>query len=278
MQSELNSARRVLRVVSVHRSESQGQPPAPRSLRHLDGLVDDFFASGRASKKRGAREVLGLMLDACHAERQAFGGWWPIRACIEVYTYGPLDCGWGQASALRFMGSFFRYAHERDALSPRELLWLLCMLEEARRGRGHQPHVVKLPDTPAFREARLVWARCEASVLAERAGKATGQSKQATQEMVEPLCLAAELLAAEDGVPLRFEVLDPEAYYEKALSHARAHGRTNAERHVRFCTLPTLASTVERMAHAHAIDPESAAELAAALHALASPAQTMHAE
>jgi len=246
------------------------EPPPTRNLQHLDALVDDFFESPRASKKEGAREILQLMLHACYAEGQPFGGWWPSRGCIEVYTYGPLGLGWGDATALRCVGSFFRYAFERDALSASELLWLLSGLEEARRGRGYAPQVIQLPDTSEFHEARLTWAICEATRLAGKAGRATGQSAEATQEMVEPLCLAAVMLAAEDGVPVRFEQLEPEAYRERALRHTQSRGRRDVVRYVDSRMLPTLAFALERLTHAYAIHPERAAELAAGLRLLAS--------
>lgn len=248
------------------------EPPQPRCLRHLDELVEDFFASPRGSRKAGAREVLKYMLDACHAEGRPFEGWWPSFGCIQVYTYGPR--GWGNASALRCVGSFFRYAFERDAVSPSELLWLLCGLENARRGTGCAGRIIDLPDTDAFHEARLCWALYEATRLAWRAGKATGQSAAAVEEMVDPLCLAGVMLAAQDGVPLRLERLEPEAFLSLALTRAAEDGGKHALRDVYFRTLPNLATALEHMAHAYAITPARAEELADELRALAGNGET----
>jgi len=248
------------------------EPPEARSLRDLDALVDDFFASPRASRKPGARRVLLQMLHACHAEGRPFQGWWPSWGCIQVYTEGVR--GWGNASALRCVGGFFRYAFERDALSSTELLWLLCGLENARRGVGFPARVVEVPDTPAFHEARLGWALWEASRVVSTVALATGRSIDAMEEAFEPVSIAGVMLAAQDGVPLRFDKLDAEGFALQALDHAHTRGRVHPRRHVDYRVLPVLASILEHLPQAHAISAMRAEELAADLRALAAGGET----
>lgn len=242
------------------------EPPAPRRLRHLDALVDDFLAS-RPKRKAGTRHILEIMLHACHSEGRPFDGWWPSWGCIQVYTVGPR--GWDNASALKCVDSFFRYAFEREALEPTELLWLLCGLENARRGAGCPARVVEVPDTAAFDEARYVFAFYEATRIALSAGQATGQSLDAAKRVADTLCLVAVALAERDGVPLRFDEVESEAVLELALARAAENPKPHSVWDVYFRALPDLASALERLTHVCAISPQRAEELAAELRALA---------
>lgn len=238
-------------------------PPRPRDLSGLSAHLAAFTAGAPARDRAETNLALRLMLDACRKEGRPFEGWWPGFGAIRVHEVGELS-RWSDARVFELTGSFFRFAHERGALDAAELVWLLANLEETRRGLGLPAEVVELPMTPEFDAARMGYACQQAARLSATANLALGRLDERADDL-DPLLIAGMHLAMRDGVPVRFERLEPRTLLERVDTSSEQ----GAGALIYAKLLRPLARALERLPHVQALGTERAAALAEELRALA---------
>lgn len=179
--------------------------------------------------------------------------------------------GLTSAEALGALASLVAWAYRRDAPAQLDLALTLAQIELVRRKQGLPSRVITLPPAPPD-------APCEPQevegVIAhwEAASYAAGLVDPREDPVLAELCThqVVSFLARTDGLPVRFEALDPEAFLESLVAlPAELEGCPRPEAFAGFL-LDSAAEIYSRLIGRVPVAPAVMARLAERLRTLAS--------